>query len=278
MNFGNNAGSGYGSNQEATYQLAPNFTTRPSPKGPWTVGIVVEDLKQFAPLNSKDQIVPISELYNHELRGISASANNTSDGNVGFLAKVLDQSIGGEASLQGKKSKEDVYEIARLRTDYFYPRAKYLQAVLELPDVKDYLEETSYRAPIYLITGLKTAFGATVSMERGKSKEINTEVGAMVPGSVDIGITTNAGAHKSSGTSSSHTGSTDFVLAMQVVKLHHKKKLFSGDKVLKKELVTKGAVLVDDEPSDTRGDNEGNEDFVISALDNSEHQASCPDI
>lgn len=269
MNFGSKSGAPL-VKQEATYHLAPNFTTRPFPNGPWQIGIVVEDLKRFAPLNRGDVIpVPEGEPYCHEARGIQASVHHHTSGELGFLAKVLDRSIGGDSSLRTQRSEEDIYEIDSLETVYFYPRQSYLHAIMELRDVADYLDETSYRFPVYLITGLKVARGAKVSISRSGIGGASAGIGSTPLGGIAVAeVEAKAAVHKASGTSMSHTEPTDFVLGIQVMKLYHKKKRFTGEKVLKKELFTRGAQLVDDETVKQEDQN-----YVVSELDEDEKHA-----
>ena len=64
MNFGKNPQESL-IKQKPTYYLAPNFTTRPFPKGPFQLGTVVEDIKLWWPLNQgADRVtIPKGDMY-----------------------------------------------------------------------------------------------------------------------------------------------------------------------------------------------------------------------
>ena len=88
-------------------------------------------------------------------------------GEVGILARILG-SVGGDASLKRQKWNNGVYHIKRLETVYFFPKQKYLSECVKLSDAKDYLEGSNYKQPVYLINGLKIAWGTTIEMMRGR--------------------------------------------------------------------------------------------------------------
>lgn len=92
-------------------------------------------------------------------------------GEARILATLLDRSIGGDASLKGQKKDEDVFYIRKLETAYFHPPRSFVIRCLQLPDVKDYNDMANDKIPLYLITGLKIAWGETISMARGRDFE-----------------------------------------------------------------------------------------------------------
>lgn len=268
MNIVPNAVHGSLKQQRPTFLLAPNFATRPFPKGPFDLGTLVEDIKDFYPLNQgADNRVPIptGERFSDVKEDFRASVNLSRTGEAGLLARVLDQSIAGNVRLKGQKSDEDVYWMQRLETVYFYPQHGYIKKCLQLPDVREYLEMSSFKAPVYLITGLKIAWGATISTERGRSYHTTAEGSITVPGAAGVGITSKAGLAAASDVSSSFSKPADFVLGIQVQKIYHKRKFLSGERVLTTERVRKNAVLVDNDELEMEEDADA--DFVIANLD-----------
>lgn len=273
--------------QRPTFLLAPNFTTRPFPHGPLDLGTLVEDLKDFYPINQgADNRVPIpaGQRYADVKEDVHASAKLSRTGEASLLARVLDRSIAGDVSLRGQKSDEDVYRIQRLETVYFYPPRSYVQKCLQLPDVRAYHEMSGFAAPVYLVTGLKLAWGTTVATERGRGYDATAQgsiavpAGALAP-SVALGASLGSLASKAqwaaaSDVSSSFGKPADFVLGIQVQKIYHKRKFLIEERVLTTERVQKGAVLVDnDELPDVEGDAEleaGLEDFVLADLDDTD--------
>ena len=272
MNLGPKAKDGI--KQQPTYHIAPNFTTRPFPDGPLELGTLVEDIAQYYPINqgATNRVpIPDGQRYSDAKEDINASLKASRSGEASILAKVLDRSIGGEASLKGQRQNEDVYKIEKLETVYFYPQRSYINKCLQLSDVKDYLEMGDNEVPVYLITGLKLAWGATISTEHGRSYEGNASVGLAVPsGAVDVDVGAKAGVAGDSLMSSSFGKPADFVLGIQVQKIYHKKKFWSRERALATERVVKGAMLVDDDDPEEVEGAEAEDSFVLADLDNAE--------
>ncbi|EXA53631.1 hypothetical protein FOVG_01374 [Fusarium oxysporum f. sp. pisi HDV247] len=266
--------------QQPTYHIAPNFTTRPFPNGPLELGKLVEDIKHYYPINqgtSNSVPIPGEQRYSDTKEDINVSIKTSCSGEASILAKVLDRSIGGEASLKGQKRDEDVYRIRKLETVYFYPHRSYINQCLQLSDVKDYLEMGDNEEPVYLITGLKIAWGATISTERGRSHEGNAGAGVTVlAGPVDVGVEARVGVAGDSAMSSSFGKPADFVLGIQVQKIYHKKKFWSGERTLTVERVVKRAVLVDNDELEKDDDAEAGDNFVIADMDDAELEGLVP--
>lgn len=265
--------------QRPTYHLAPNFTTSPFPRGPLDLGTLVEDLIQYYPINqgAVNRVpIPADQRYVDAKEDVTASIKTSFSGEGSILAKVLDRSIGGDASLKGQKKDEDVYKIRKLETVYFCPQPRYIQECFRLSVVKDYAEMANYKAPVYLITGLKIAWGATISMERDRDFTGKLEGSAQVPGGpIDVQVKGQAGVSGSSGLISSFSEPADFVLGIQVQKIYYKRGFFSSERTLTVQRVARNAVLVDDEQSTSQGDAEEGE-FLLAGLDDEEAAGLSP--
>ena len=269
MNLGPKAKDGI--KQQPTYHIAPNFTTRPFPDGPLELGTLVEDIVQYYPINqgATDRVpIPDGQRYSDAKEDINASLKSSRSGEASILAKVLDRSIGGEVSLKGQKTDEDVYTIEKLETVYFYPQRSYINKCLQLSDVKDYLEMGGNEVPVYLITGLKIAWGATIFTNHGQGYKGSASVGVALPtGAVDVA---KVGVAGDSTMASSFSKPADFVLGIQVQKIYHKKKFWSAERALATERVVKGAMLVDDDDPEEVEGAEAEDSFVLADLDNAE--------
>ncbi|KAI1754551.1 hypothetical protein F4782DRAFT_492964 [Xylaria castorea] len=276
MNLGSKASEAF-KQEQPTYHIAPNFTTRPFPNGPLELGTLVEDIKQYYPINqgATNRVpIPDGQRYSDAKENIDASLKTSHTGEYGILARILDRSIGGEMSLKGQRREQDVYKISRLETVYFYPQRSYINKCLQLSDVEDYLEMGGYKDPIYLITGLKLAWGATIFTERGHDLDGKGEGGVSVPGiPVDVDIRAKAEVGRQTGMQSTFSKPADFVLGIQVQKIYHAKKFLSTERRLRIERVTKKAVLLDEEEGeeDELGTCEKDiENFVIVDVDKDE--------
>ncbi|KAH8587088.1 hypothetical protein B0O99DRAFT_527431 [Bisporella sp. PMI_857] len=280
MNFGPAANNAF-RKQQPTYQVAPNFTTRPFPKGPLDLGTLVEDLTQYYPINQgalNRVTIPEGQRYIDVKEDVKASLKKSISGEASILAKILDRSIGGDAGLKGQKKDEDVYKIERLETVSFYPKPSYIKQCLQLPDVKDYNEMADYKEPVYLITGLKIAWGATIATERGRDFEGKAEGGAhTLVGPVDLQVKAQVGISSESEMVSSFGKPADFVLGIQVQKIYHKRAFLIGQRALTVERVTKNAVLVDDDDDEPQPGELADEiEFVTVDLSEEEVGALVP--
>jgi len=278
MNFGSKANEAF-KKQQPTYHVMPNFTTRPFPDGPLNLGTLVEDLKQYYPINqgAANRVpIPKGQRYTDMKEDIKASLKSSFAGEGSILVKVLDRSIGGDASLKGQKKDEDEYEISKLETVYFYPQLSYIKKCLQLTDVKDYSEMANYKEPVYLITGLKIAWGATISTERGRSFAGSAEGGVQVPsGPIDLQVKAQGAVSSDSEMVSSFGKPADFVLGIQVQKIYHKRAFLVGESTLAVKRVVKNAVLVDDdEPGPEDVDDEV--DFIIADLEDDDLEGLVP--
>ncbi|KAN0070162.1 hypothetical protein V8E54_011743 [Elaphomyces granulatus] len=196
---------------------APNF-------GPYELGTVVGNIKDFRPINDDDR-VPIIKKHSDVKKGITAN--------------VLNSSVGDE-SLKCQKSDDDVYHIEKLETVYFFPNRKYLSDCVKRPDVKDYLEGGNYRLPVYLITGLKIAWGTTymynIEMTRGREIDANAKIDAPA----------------------------DFVLGIQTMKLYHRKPSPKSK--------PKYQCIIFDDDDDVEDSEDEEDKFVIADLDDGDMQ------
>ncbi|KAF4448622.1 subtilisin-like protein [Fusarium austroafricanum] len=257
--------------QTPTYHLAPNFTTPPFPKGPLHLGTLVEDLAGYYPINQglNNRVpIPDGQCYSDKKRDVFVSLRESLGGEGSILAKVLDRSIGGDASLKGQRHNDDVYKIATLETINFFPKPSYYEKCLQLQDVKDFHQMTDHKDPMYLITGLKIAYGATISTERGRQMEGNVEAGVQnATGPVDLQVGVQAGVSSNSEVVSSFSEPADFVLGIQVQKIYHKRAFLIGAPKLATKRVVKNAVLVDNDEPEIEEEEEDEVNFEVVNLD-----------
>jgi hypothetical protein len=275
MNFGPKANDAF-KKQQPTYYVAPNFTTRPFPDGPLDLGTLVDDLRQCYPINqgaANHVTIPEGQRYSDVKEDVIASLKTSLSGEASILAKILDRSIGGDASLAGQRKDEDVYRIQKLETVYFYPQPSYIKKCLQLADVKDYNEMANYKEPLYLITGLKIAWGITIYTERSRGFEGKAYGGIQAPGCVQVNA--RAGVYRESDMVSSFGKPADVVLGIQVQKIYHKRALFVGEPALTVKRVVKGAVLVDDDEHEAE-DADDEVEFTIADLSDGEVEGLVP--
>jgi hypothetical protein len=281
MNFGNSSKAAQLKQQTPTYHVAPNFSIQPPPDGPLDLGTLVEDLRDYYPINQgPENRIPLikDQIYSDVKSDVIATLKGTQSGEGRILARILDRSIGGDASLKGTRKDEDVYKLARLETVYFYPQPTYIKRCLQLQDVKDYNEMVDYKEPLFLVTGLKIARGATISNEHGRELEGSAGANVTAPaGLLDLQIGASSRLATESGIVSSFGKPADFVVGIQVQKLYHKRKYLVGDRALKVKRVVKNAVLVDDDDAQVDVEDDEEADYVIEGLDDDELVCLAPE-
>jgi hypothetical protein len=140
-----------------------------------------------------------------------------------------------------------MYKFASVDIEYFFPSPTYVSQCMELSDVQDYLKGYNYKKPVYLITGLKVAKGASVRLEKVTKVWAKAEVGLNNPGGTNIQAGPRVECTLENSPVFAFTESSDIVVGVQCLKLYYKTSWLIGEKKLKEELYTSGATFVDDE-------------------------------
>lgn len=110
-----------------------------------------------------------------------------------------------------------------LETTQFIPTKPYLQACVESDNVRQFLETSWFRKPVYVITGIKVVRGAQANTQ--KSRGVTGTLGVEVDGTlVTSGVVPVSGgpeleASVSKKSKASWAGSSDFVFAFRVSKV-----------------------------------------------------------
>lgn len=87
--------------------------------------------------------------------------------------------MGADLGLFLERGSNDVIQVPELETGEFVAMEEYIPRVSEQDDVKGWLTERKYRVPVYIVTGVKIARGASVSLER--TREVDARVGVSGP-------------------------------------------------------------------------------------------------
>jgi hypothetical protein len=164
-----------------SYFLAPNFSV--SPNTAIALGHIITHPEQpLESLNSDDRLpVPESVIFNSEEKGFKATRNQVRDGKFGVWATVLEGAgFGGGTGVDFNSSKDDVFNIDLLKTTFMWPAPKatkdYIRESVELDGVASFLTASRYKKPVYMITGLKIAQGASVTSGGQKGQSVATKL------------------------------------------------------------------------------------------------------
>lgn len=191
-----------------------------------TLGSVIESpWSPDEPLNDDlPPTVPNELLLRREESSWSWARETSRSRGGGVFASFLQISgIGGELNHQTDRTHLDVYEADRLVTEEFIPNAQYIGRVLEDPGVQEASVGPFRKSKVYIVTGLKIAYGATKATESMKSRGMYAQVGfdaSALAAPVTVGP---KGSWSSSTSEKSSAGKSDFVFGFRLRVLKRKK-------------------------------------------------------
>ncbi|KAF3021555.1 hypothetical protein E8E14_013084 [Neopestalotiopsis sp. 37M] len=224
-----------------TYHRAPNFSIPPN--GHVQLGTIITDLGQLEAINEGDVVpIPVDRTHKNKSKGFQATITNDRSLEVGFWAKVFTPAaFGAEVSDGHQKNVKTTVYVRDLETTYFFPSIEYMSTALQRPALKTFMEVSHKRIPVYMITGIKIARGAT--WESSNTKTNNAALNVSLPdplaGMVEVGPKLNSSTAKSSSTQVED--SEDFILAYRATKIW-----YSMRGHMKTEHHLKGATMADD--------------------------------
>jgi len=233
-------------NRKPQYLACPNFDIPPPPDGPIQLGHIVADLDDPCNALNWDSRINILNpadkptIFHSKVHNFRATREQLRDAKVGIWANFLSGiGFGSEASYQFDKKGEDEYTFDLVETHYFNPTIDYYQKSLKKQDVQAYFSMTSYRKPVYMITGMKIVRGGRVETTDSKGHKVVAKLGFQgaavgVPGSLGPEVEFST----MTSNSTSFDASSDFVLAIRLKKLTCKR-----DGRVRDENFTKGAMF-----------------------------------
>ncbi|CAI6097480.1 unnamed protein product [Clonostachys chloroleuca] len=195
------------------------------PEGPIKLGNVLISVERPEQPLSTTPPPTENEVFSLEKKDVEHSIKKLRDGNFSLFTKFLNFiGVSVDVTVSWEHSNEEIYKFQKVETQQFIPKDEYIQKCIETPAVRRFLERSRYRKPVYVITGLKTVYGASAKSNESRSK--NKKASIAVDGNVLGGgnIAPGAGAGTENKKSTSWEGSSDFVFAFRVRKVHVSKK------------------------------------------------------
>ncbi|KAF6835933.1 hypothetical protein CPLU01_04036 [Colletotrichum plurivorum] len=204
------------SSRTPTYLPSPNWDI-PADSNVVVLGRLIRNPKdpQSKVPRSSDDPVPPPEVYEGAKTDWQTTVERSRAGCIGLWAKCLQL------------------------TRYFLPDEEYLARALEDAGVQAYFHVNNHRKPVYLITGVKIARGASVSTESSVERLAQAEVKADATGfgaSVEVGPETSW--ESAARRTVSYGGSSDYIFAYQLTRIKPKK----GGRASKSQSYVKGAL------------------------------------
>ncbi|KPM41854.1 hypothetical protein AK830_g4743 [Neonectria ditissima] len=228
----------------STYHSSPNFSiTPPDANGPLHLGSVITDLRDPVALNPSIRVsIPEDEIMKTHLTGYSTTLKRSPDPRWGILTGLsgLSRPVAQQGTVQGRSYNEELVT-KLLETHYFNPSSEYIEESINLQPVKAFRNASHDKLPVFLVTGIKIARGASIRIAKGMSVGGSAHIdatggvtGLMTAGPfVSAQLTTNQEMN--------FDESSDFVLAYRVTRVRWKK----GE--VKSKAYTSGATIVDDD-------------------------------
>jgi hypothetical protein len=175
------------------YFLAP---TRDAPPETFIrLGNIIEE-PRFADRPLNEHPLPIEKcIVGSESKNGVLKFENTQTCTIGIWASFLMQilGVGGDINDQISKGITEKWEFQRIETLLFEPSTEYIEKSLDSTDVKRYVQHNRswlWDTSLYMITGIKIAYGAKGTVSYARSKGINLHLGV---DATSVGVPSEAG-------------------------------------------------------------------------------------
>lgn len=251
------------------YFLAP---TRETPPDTFIrLGNIIEQ-PRFADQPLNEVPLPIDKVtVNPEARRAKFSFGDTKTTTIGIWATFLMQilGVGGDVNTQISRGTTETWDCDTIKTISFEPSIAYIKKSVEATAVKQYIQERRHRpwdTKLYMITGIKIAYGAKGTISYARSKGIHlhlgvdaTSLGAPMQAGPDIGVEKGRNVTQDIGDKG------PFVLAFRMQKIK-----VSGKGQIRHEGVDGGMLGVDDSDGE---DGEEQVELVVNGLESADADA-----
>lgn len=164
------------SNKVKTYFLVPGWDF---PVGSIQLGSIIASPSFPHRSFIENDIIPIdTKVHLSDKFNFSTTLDKSKSNKFGLWAQFLQIfGLGAEASVSFDKGAIDTYAFQHMQTTWFLPSKAFVDACVKNTNVVDFLEQTNFRKPLYIITGLKTVEGASVTTVNSKGRGVNAKLG-----------------------------------------------------------------------------------------------------
>lgn len=162
-----------------------------------------------------------------EREQISKSLSNAVSNGFGVnleTSTVLAAVIGGAPNVgtEWSRSSEDSIEATRVRAQHFSPSDEYANRALRAQLVTDYVGQSFFTAPVYMIVGV--AIASTLSRSAGKSRNLGLKAGAGIgPTGTGIEVSADVSTNREERSNYQDAVEDDVVLAYRLRRFRYSK-------------------------------------------------------
>ena len=216
------------------------------PEGPIRLGnIISTPALADDPLNEEHMSlssVPM-DIVEHNEPNYTFEMSTTKSGNVGIWASFLQLlGVGGDITVDWSRDTNQAWACDNLKTISFKPKLAYINKCLEDEGVQNYMRANKPwlgTSKLYMITGIKIAYGASSTINYARSRGLNLRFGVdLTSQGVPLSIGPECGRDQAITIQQSQHGSEPFVFAFRLRRIKISSK---GD--VRHESYDKGAML-----------------------------------
>jgi len=144
------------------------------PVGSITLGSIIDSPSIPQPtLFSCEPSIIDTPIFPTSKSNFSTTIRTSRRGHFGLFAKFLQIfGVGGEASVKFHHSRIEKYSFKHMETNWFIPSRAFIKKAAESADVVNFLKQTDYADPVYMITGIKTVEGASITTSGKRGYDI----------------------------------------------------------------------------------------------------------
>ncbi|KAF5548902.1 hypothetical protein FMEXI_4573 [Fusarium mexicanum] len=229
--------------RQTSYFLAP---INNSPEGLIRLGNIISSPALVDdPINQESFLFtewPI-EIVEHNQNNFTFNMSVKKDRSLGIWASFLQSlGIGGDVIVDWSKEHSEQWACENLKTVYFSPTISYISQCLKDEGVQSFMRVNKpwfATNKLYMVTGIKVAYGATSTIEHAKQRGLNLKFGADFSSQgVPISLGPQIGGRNTISTKQTQSGGDPFVFAFRLRRIKISRK---GE--VNHERFTKGTVL-----------------------------------
>jgi len=215
--------------------------------GPLLLGAIINNPLRPNRIINEDSIadVPASSKRITHKEDWKHTVEIEQDGRIGILARFLGGLLGEGLGGNFDERTINEYDIEDLETAHFSPTESYVNDAVGAADVQDFLKGSRFKLPVYMITGLKIARGASsqvlIRKRQVRGLHANTTFLGM-PTGAPVEVDTGNIALRQTRNEESSFKSSDFVIAYRLNKITFHKVAGQGPNAKQEEFI-KGAML-----------------------------------
>ncbi|KAI4241551.1 MAG: hypothetical protein L6R40_004531 [Gallowayella cf. fulva] len=206
------------SGERKTYFLAPTWDSLSS--GPIALGNIITspglaEMPIATALPIDQTVMSIREYRESDWRLMLEKHRSGSIGLWGSFLQIL--GAGGDVGFTHETSDARTYHFDRLETHTFWPTEEYVEASITAKPVQEFLKRKRFHHNVYMITGIKIAFGASAARSVLQNRGVYVHLGV---DAISAGIPISGGPQGDLGWGTTETSSFErdsgFVFAFRL--------------------------------------------------------------